>query len=174
MAFRVVSTLRRSYPSILQTRGLCDATKAITPTATDNRPAIVNGYTQEILATRKVRIYAPAKAPTQSGVENTGFWKIEFVHGDRWSNPLMGWTGTSDPLTNMKLQFSTKEAAIKFAEQEGYTYEPVAPPQKAKIKPKTYSDNFIWKGPQSMNGENVRNYENGNDTHMGSDKSVAY
>jgi hypothetical protein len=31
----------------------------------------------------------------------------------------MGWTATDDPLSNMKLVFSSKEAAIEFAEQQG-------------------------------------------------------
>lgn len=45
------------------------------------------------------------------------------VPQERWSNPLMGWTSTADPVSNMQLNFSTPEQAIKFCQKRGWKYE---------------------------------------------------
>lgn len=51
-----------------------------------------------------MRIYCPAKSPSQSGLGKTTFaptapnWRIEFETQDKWINALMGWTSTADPL----------------------------------------------------------------------------
>eukprot|EP00966_Prymnesium_polylepis_P091270 2112333-Prymnesium_polylepis.1 len=39
----------------------------------------------------------------------------------RWTNPLMGWSSTSDPLSNthMTMEFHTAEDAVRFAEESG-------------------------------------------------------
>ena len=42
---------------------------------------------------------------------------------ERWSNPLMGWTSTADPMSNVQLTFSTPEQAIKFCKKRGWKYE---------------------------------------------------
>ena len=42
----------------------------------------------------------------------------------RWQNPLIGWTSTADPFEHMarsSLNFETKEAAIAFAQKNGFT-----------------------------------------------------
>ena len=57
-------------------------------------------------------------------------WKAEFEKlegADRWINPLMGWTSTGDPLSNMRMSFPTKEAAVDYAKRNGFefiVYEP--------------------------------------------------
>merc|ERR1719362_2329701 len=58
---------------------------------------------------RQVRIFKPAKNPMQSGTAGIKRWKIEFDNQQRWENNLMGWTSTADPLSNMVLDFATKE-----------------------------------------------------------------
>ena len=55
---------------------------------------------------------------------------------------LMGWPGSRDTRSQVRMHFETKEAAIAFAQKNGYTYEihddePPAPPA-----PKAYADNF--------------------------------
>merc|ERR1739842_172189 len=65
---------------------------------------------------RQVRIFKPAKNPMQSGTAGIKRWKIEFDNQQRWENNLMGWSSTADPLSNMVLDFATKEYAMAFAE----------------------------------------------------------
>ncbi|XP_059772352.1 NADH dehydrogenase [ubiquinone] iron-sulfur protein 4, mitochondrial isoform X1 [Balaenoptera ricei] len=79
----------------------------------------LTGVPEEHIKTRKVRIFVPARNNMQSGVNNTKKWKMEFDTRERWENPLMGWVSTADPLSNMVLNFSTKDDAIAFAEKNG-------------------------------------------------------
>ena len=93
--------------------------------------------------------------PRQNATQNTLVWKMQWEDQQtkRWSNPLMGWTSTSDPLSNthMTLEFGTREDAVRFAERNGWKYEvsEVAKPNLTIVTkgPKKYSDNFVWKGP---------------------------
>jgi hypothetical protein len=79
----------------------------------------------------------------QSGRGNTRQWLLEFVPQDRKDpDPLMGWPGSRDTRSQVKMTFDSKEAAIAFAEKRGYSYERQdAEPPKAPA-PKAYSDNF--------------------------------
>merc|ERR1719334_3088783 len=72
---------------------------------------------------RQVRIFKPAKNPMQSGTAGIKRWKIEFDNQQRWEYNLMGWPSTADPLSNMVLDFATKEDAMAFAEKHGWAYE---------------------------------------------------
>ncbi|CAN8061854.1 unnamed protein product [Agarophyton chilense] len=91
-------------------------------------------------AARRVRIYKPAKVATQQGRGSlTQMWKMSFekLEGDdRWTNPLMGWTSTGDPLSNMGMSFPSKEAAIHYAERNGYEFVTAEPAEeKQHVKP---------------------------------------
>ena len=90
-----------------------------------------------------LRIYRPAKTAMQSGRGNTLHWVVEFSPEDRKNpDPLMGWPGSHDTHSQVKISFATKEAAIAFAEKHGYDYEfKDAQPRKMPI-PKAYADNF--------------------------------
>ena len=95
-------------------------------------------------------IFRPARAACQQGKALLNTWKIHPGEQQKWENPLMGWTSTSDPLSNthMTLEFNSKEDAIKFAQKNAWKYEVVEPdpPNRAIVTPKSYSDNFTWKG----------------------------
>jgi hypothetical protein len=90
-----------------------------------------------------LRIYRPVKNAMQSGRAKTHLWLVEFEPSDRKTpDPLMGWNGSRDTRSQVKMSFETKEAAIAFAQKHGYTYEikdsePASPPV-----PKAYADNF--------------------------------
>ena len=49
-------------------------------------------------------------------------WKIEFDTRERWENNLMGWSSSADPLSNLQIDFATKEEAVKFAEKNAWAY----------------------------------------------------
>lgn len=67
--------------------------------------------------------------------------------GHRWENPLMGWQSSADYVQGTKLNFKTKEDAIRFAQKQGYEWF-VQEPNQRKILPKAYAEQFVHsKGP---------------------------
>ena len=54
----------------------------------------------------------------------------------------MGWESSSDTLSELKLEFSSKELAINYAKKKKIDYELIEP-KKRKIIKKSYSDNFL-------------------------------
>jgi hypothetical protein len=90
----------------------------------------------------KVKIYKPTKTAMQSGSRNTKKWLIEFDTKDKGINPLMGWESSKDTMSEVKLEFETKEQAIKFANKNNLDYYLIEP-QKRKLIKKSYTDNFL-------------------------------
>ncbi len=87
-------------------------------------------------------IYQPTKTTMQSGAANSKDWLLEFTHdGSRSIEPVMGWTASKDMLREVKIKFSSKEAAVAFAEANKFPYE-VIEPQQSKFIKRTYADNF--------------------------------
>ena len=78
----------------------------------------------------------------QSGTGNTKNWLLEFDTLDTGINPLMGWETSKDTMSEVKLEFSTREQAINYAKKNDIDYY-VIEPQKRKIIKKSYSDNFL-------------------------------
>mmetsp|Transcript_4251 Transcript_4251/g.11004 ORF Transcript_4251/g.11004 Transcript_4251/m.11004 type:complete len:176 (-) Transcript_4251:338-865(-) len=105
------------------------------------------GITREVYANRTAKIFMPAKATTSSGKNVAAKWRLAFPTPERWTNNLMGWTSTRDPLSNVSMDFSSLEQATQYAEAMGCRYE-VIKPKSYRVKPKSYSENFIWRGPK--------------------------
>jgi hypothetical protein len=58
-----------------------------------------------------------------SGKANTRHWKLRFERRTPpFIEPLMGWTGGDDPLTQVELIFPTRESAVAYAERQGFTF----------------------------------------------------
>ena len=91
---------------------------------------------------RKAKIHKPTKTAMQSGLRNTKNWILEFDTLNTGINPLMGWTSSKDTMSEIKLEFSTKEQAINYAKKNNINYY-IVEPQKRKIIKKSYSDNFL-------------------------------
>jgi len=91
---------------------------------------------------RKAKIYIPNKSAMQSGYGKTDKWILEFETKDPTVNPLMGWESSSDTLTELKLEFSTKELAVNYAKKKKIDYE-IIEPKKRKIVKKSYANNFL-------------------------------
>ena len=53
----------------------------------------------------------------QSGLGKSDKWLIRFETNDAGLNPLMGWESSSDTLSELNLEFSTKELAIEYAKK---------------------------------------------------------
>ena len=77
----------------------------------------------------------------QSGLGKSDKWIIEFNTKNTDINPLMGWESSTDTLSELKLEFSTKDLAIDYANKNNIDFE-IVEPQKRKIIKKSYSDNF--------------------------------
>jgi ETC complex I subunit conserved region len=88
------------------------------------------------------RIFKPSRSAMQSGKGKSQDWVLEFEQASpRAADPLMGWTSSSDTLTQVKLKFATREDAEAYAQRKGiaYTVQTDAPVKQQK---KSYSDNF--------------------------------
>tara|TARA_B110000259_G_scaffold161689_1_gene185958 strand:- start:117 stop:398 length:282 start_codon:yes stop_codon:yes gene_type:complete len=90
----------------------------------------------------KAKIYIPTKTSMQSGLGKTDKWLIEFETKNTGINPLMGWETSSDTLSELHLEFSTKELAIEYAKRNKISFE-IIEPQKRKTVKKSYADNFL-------------------------------
>jgi hypothetical protein len=90
----------------------------------------------------KAIIYIPNKNPMQSGVAKNNKWVLEFITKDPTKNPLMGWESSSDTLSEIKLEFSTKELAINYAKKKKIYFELIEPKKRKTVK-KSYADNFL-------------------------------
>tara|TARA_B100002019_G_scaffold235456_1_gene209795 strand:- start:291 stop:572 length:282 start_codon:yes stop_codon:yes gene_type:complete len=91
---------------------------------------------------KKAKIYIPNKNPMQSGLKKTNKWILEFDTKNPTTNPLMGWESSSDTLSELKLEFSSKEKAIDYAKKRKIDFE-IIEPKKRKILKKSYADNFL-------------------------------
>ena len=79
-------------------------------------------------------IIAPRQHKTvQSAEKLSHIWMITWEDRERWMNPLMGWTSSADPMSNVRLSFDSKEEAIAFAERNGWKY---------KLRPPTQMQSF--------------------------------
>ena len=78
----------------------------------------------------------------QSGMRNTKNWLLEFDTLNTGINPLMGWESSKDTMSEVKIEFSSREQAINYAKKNNIDYY-VVESQKSKIIKKSYSDNFL-------------------------------
>ena len=78
----------------------------------------------------------------QSGIAKSDKWILEFRTKNPTKNPLMGWESSSDTLTELKLEFSSKELAINYAKKKKIDFELIEPRKRKTVK-KSYADNFL-------------------------------
>ena len=90
----------------------------------------------------KAIIYIPNKNTMQSGTAKNNKWILEFITKDPIKNPLMGWESSIDTLTELKLEFSTKELAINYAKKNKINFDLIEPKKRKTVK-KSYADNFL-------------------------------
>ena len=91
---------------------------------------------------KKAKIYKPTKTAMQSGRGKLKNWLLEFDTLNTGVNPLMGWETSKDTMTEVKLEFPSKEQAINYAKKNNINYY-VIEPKKRKIIKKSYADNFM-------------------------------
>lgn len=99
--------------------------------------------TMEFYDTRLVRISKPSRNVMQYGTAYAKTWKIDFDSKKRWESDLMGWTSSADPLSNLSLNFSTKEDAIAYCEKNKLHWYVEDQPER-KVRKKSYADNYSY------------------------------
>ena len=89
-----------------------------------------------------IKIYKPTKTAMQSGLGNSKQWLAEYISDiDSIKDNLMGWTGSADTKSQVKMFFDSKDKAIEWANQNNYQFF-VEEPMIRKLKIKSYSSNF--------------------------------
>ena len=91
---------------------------------------------------KKAKIYKPTKTAMQSGLNKFNKWILEYITEDPTINPLMGWESSNDTLSELKINFSSKEKAIEYAKKNNINFEIIEPNDRKVVK-KSYTDNFI-------------------------------
>ena len=90
----------------------------------------------------QARIFQRPKTAMQSGKALTDQWVLQFASSEpQRPDPLMGWTGSGDTTTQVKLGFNSVEEAQAYAEKYGIEVTVIpTPPHKLKLQ--AYADNF--------------------------------
>ncbi len=92
----------------------------------------------------RARIYQPARNAMSSGIGKTRFWILEFVpESPRKLDPLMGWTGSDDTQSQVRMRFGSRDAALEYAQSHGIDAQVFEPHKRRfNIRPGGYGDNF--------------------------------
>ena len=78
----------------------------------------------------------------QSGLGKSNKWILEFYTENKNINPLMGWETSSNTLSEVVLEFSSKELAINYAKRHDIDFDLIEPKKRKTVK-KSYADNFL-------------------------------
>ncbi len=90
------------------------------------------------------RIYRPAKNAMQSGKAQTKKWILEFAPEEaKTLDPLMGWVGSGDMRSQVKLRFDTQDEAVAYAQRAGLDAQVIQPHEPKKIL-RSYADRFAF------------------------------
>jgi hypothetical protein len=91
-----------------------------------------------------VRIFRPAKSAMQSGRGKVKLWVLEFEPSDaKRPDALMGWAGSRDTRSQLRLSFDSKEDALAYAQRNGFVAR-VHEPKERTVQPKNYAENFAF------------------------------
>ncbi len=93
---------------------------------------------------KHAKIYIPSKTAMQSGKGKTKKWILEFDTKDPKISSMMGWQSSSDTLSEVRLEFTSKEKAIEYAKKNSVIYRVIEPNKKSFVI-KSYADNFTDK-----------------------------
>jgi len=90
----------------------------------------------------RARIFRQAKNAMQSGRANTHDWILEYGQSEqRQVDPIMGWPGSADTQSQLRLVFPTEDAAVGYATRNAIPFDLELPTARVR-KPSVYSDNF--------------------------------
>ncbi|TPJ49612.1 NADH dehydrogenase ubiquinone Fe-S protein 4 [Mesorhizobium sp. B2-6-4] len=118
-------------------REVTQAVENLVP-ANDNRGRALSFGRSEFPHDAVARIYKPCRSVMTSGRARPRGWRLVFERrAAPVIEPLMGYTGSGDTLTQVELDFPTLQAAIDYAPRQGLAYTvqggPVA--EKSSVQP---------------------------------------
>lgn len=91
---------------------------------------------QSCLPEDAVAIIEPDPLSGHPGRARRHRWRIRFRARSRpFADPLTGWTGGTDPLANLVLDFPTREAAERYCRRLALAFESRPTPKQRPIKP---------------------------------------
>ena len=96
----------------------------------------------QLINMKRAKIFIPSKTAMQSGRGKTKKWVLAFDTKNTKTNPLMGWESGEDTMSEVILNFTSKEKAIEYAKKNKIIYQ-VIEPKKSEFIIKSYSDNFL-------------------------------
>ena len=96
----------------------------------------------QLINMKRAKIFIPSKTAMQSGRGKTKKWVLAFDTKNTKTNPLMGWESGEDTMSEVILNFTSKEKAIEYAKKNKIIYQ-VIEPEKSEFIIKSYSDNFL-------------------------------
>ena len=96
----------------------------------------------QLINMKRAKIFIPSKTAMQSGRGKTKKWVLAFDTKNTKTNPLMGWESGEDTMSEVILNFTSKEKAIEYAKKNKIIYQ-VIEPKKTEFIIKSYSDNFL-------------------------------
>jgi hypothetical protein len=100
------------------------------------------GMTKNRRTAVAARIYQIQKNAMQSGKALTHKWVLEYAPAEaKRPDPLTGWAGSGDTKQQLRLTFSSVDAAKAYAEREGIAYSVTTTAPKT-LKLQAYADNF--------------------------------
>jgi hypothetical protein len=89
----------------------------------DNRRRALSFGRSVIPEDAVARIFKPSRSVTTSGKARAKGWRLVFeCRSAPFIEPLMGYTGSADSLTQVELEFPTLRSAIRYAERQGLHY----------------------------------------------------
>ena len=97
---------------------------------------------KQVNLNNKAKIYKPTKTAMQSGKGNTKDWVLEFDTRKNGLNLLTGWETSTDTMSEIRLNFISKEQAVEYAKNNNIDFY-IIEPQKRKLIKKSYTDNFL-------------------------------
>ncbi len=101
--------------------------------ANDNRAMPLSTRRSTFPDDTVAHIYKPSRSAMTSGTARTKGWRLRFEpRSAPFIEPLMGWTGSDEPLTQVELSFPTLESAVRYAERQGLAYVVTPPPRGAE------------------------------------------
>ena len=78
----------------------------------------------------------------QSGDARNNKRILKSITKNAKKKPLMGWESSSDTLSELKLEFPSKELAINYAKKRKIDFDLIEPKKRKTVK-KSYADNFL-------------------------------
>ena len=91
---------------------------------------------------KRAKIFIPSKTAMQSGRGKSKKWVLAFDTKNTKTNPLMGWESGDDTMSEVVLNFTSKDKAIEYAKKNKIIYQ-VIEPKKSEFIIKSYSDSFL-------------------------------